>query len=713
MSPVNEKQSEKTNEKNSIEHSITSLLRHYEPGLSIPPSARIGDPKLKQKETVPLRLWQLWKYGAFAATKAIEISGAILSHNIRGPPRPSWGIEMTLLSCLMRDAHHHSSLADIASIRLAMSLSGLVPVPSDALVTPVTFRVRRRKLRGILAEFDAAENGTRELAGEWVVGNRTWQRLQREWKAAKRARERSDPQFAQNGSHRRDTQKRRERVILYLHGGAYYTSSPASHRLITIPLSKALDARLFALDYRLAPETRFPGPLHDAVSAYFRMVNDLHISPSNIIVAGDSAGGGLCLALMMYLRDNKYPLPGGAVLMSPWVDLTMSCDSWESNAQYDIVPMPMPGDHLNPIACYLGEHMEKYLTHPYASPLFGDLKGLPPMLIQAGEVEVLRDEITLLAHKATMAGVEVRHELYEDAVHVFQTLPFLDSARRAFLSAREFVRDVLSNVGSDSIQELEGKAEEVLEHEINNDSARVVKGDGTECQTSSTKDIPEPPSDDDASGSESKGVEALDEEPSWVTPQASPPTSEDEGENSNNNNFGSSSGSAEKSSSSRLPTVSSPQVPHASTRRNSSAAAVLPPPTSPRRRKSYTQMAHSHSKDTSAPLPSSPRSPLSSRAPTRQSSREFQHHHQHRMSTVSMSSSSGSAPRPGIRRSHTSHPDITSLCQQWANSGPANQTLTYKPESGMGGPRRRPSMTFSLTSSTVPSSPVVPKKSLP
>lgn len=97
-------------------------------------------------------------------------------------------------------------------------------------------------------------------------------------------------------------------------------------------------------------------------------------------------------------------------------DLTMSCDSWESNAQYDIVPKPLPGDHLNPIACYLGEHMEKYLTHPYASPLFGDFKGLPPLLIQAGDAEVLRDEITLLAHKATLAGVEVRHELYEDAV---------------------------------------------------------------------------------------------------------------------------------------------------------------------------------------------------------------------------------------------------------------------------------------------------------
>ena len=94
----------------------------------------------------------------------------------------------------------------------------------------------------------------------------------------------------------------------------------------------------------------------------------------------------------------------------------MSCDSWDSNAKYDVVPMPQPGDHLNPIACYLGEHMEKYLTHPYASPLFGDFTGLPPLLIQSGDAEVLRDESTLLALKATLAGVQVRHELYEDAV---------------------------------------------------------------------------------------------------------------------------------------------------------------------------------------------------------------------------------------------------------------------------------------------------------
>lgn len=187
------------------------------------------------------------------------------------------------------------------------------------------------------------------------------------------------------------------------------------------------------MNYRLAPETQFPGPLHDVVCSYFRLIDDLHIPPENVIVAGDSAGGALCLALLMYLRDNKYPLPSAAMLFSPWVgeyrsqqtpcssdqflpDLTLSCDSWDSNAPYDVIPRPLQGDHLDPIYCYLGDRMEELLTHPYASPLFGDFNGLPPILITCGDAEVLRDEITLLAHKATLAGVDVRHELYEDAV---------------------------------------------------------------------------------------------------------------------------------------------------------------------------------------------------------------------------------------------------------------------------------------------------------
>jgi acetyl esterase/lipase len=96
----------------------------------------------------------------------------------------------------------------------------------------------------------------------------------------------------------------------------------------------------------------------------------------------------------------------------------MSCESIDSNSSFDVVPIPAADDHLNPVSLYLGDGMAKYLTHPYASPLFGDMRGLPPLLIQAGEAEILRDEITLLAHKATLAGVQVQHELYEDCVCV-------------------------------------------------------------------------------------------------------------------------------------------------------------------------------------------------------------------------------------------------------------------------------------------------------
>jgi acetyl esterase/lipase len=118
---------------------------------------------------------------------------------------------------------------------MMMSLTGFAPLPSDAIVTPVTFHVRRRNLRGILADFDALETGRRELHGEWVIGRKTWQRLQHEWKRGSRA----------EGGSTRPHPKRKERVILYIHGGAYYLSSAAAQRVISIPLSKWADARVF------------------------------------------------------------------------------------------------------------------------------------------------------------------------------------------------------------------------------------------------------------------------------------------------------------------------------------------------------------------------------------------------------------------------------------------------------------------------------------
>ncbi|GLB35806.1 putative steryl acetyl hydrolase [Lyophyllum shimeji] len=454
--------------------SVDNLCHYATPGVT-PPSARVN-PKMKYQPRRPLKIWDYWRYGLVIISKASEITRDIFSHHIWGPRKKSWGIEMTLVSSVMRGAGRHTSLVDIATTRMLMSVGGLVPLPSDALVTPVSFRVKKRDLPGILAEFDAAEDGTRELAGEWVVGKKTWQRLQVEWKTTQGQSPADDKTMNEN-------LKTKEQVILYIHGGAYYLSSAAAQRLISIPLSKFTDARVFALDYRLAPETRFPGPLHDVVSGYLRLVDDLQIPPENILLAGDSAGGGLCLALLMYLRDNKYSIPAGAILMSPWVDLTMSCDSWDSNANFDVVPFPGEDDHMNPIALYLGERMEDYLTHPYASPLFGNLQGLPPLLIQVGDAEVLRDEVTLFARKATLAGVDVRHELFEDAIHVFQTYPFLTATRRAFTSMKDFVQNILPQIRTRPPQHLNVRAEQKLESEIENERATVVRGDGVKTKS--------------------------------------------------------------------------------------------------------------------------------------------------------------------------------------------------------------------------------------
>ncbi|ESK92686.1 putative lipase esterase from carbohydrate esterase family ce10 [Moniliophthora roreri MCA 2997] len=646
--------------------SLNAFLTHYStPGIS-PPSARI-DSKLKIQERRPIRPWHLWKYGLLAATKTTELTLDLLSYQIWGPRKKSWGLEMTIINSLMRGAGRHSALVDITTIRLLMGLGGLIPLPSDALVTPVSFRVRKRNLRGILAEFDALENGTRYLSGEWVVGRKTWQKRQAEWEA-----EKSGESSADGAKSPRKSGKSRERVILYIHGGAYYVSSAAAQRMISIPLSKYTDSRVFALDYRLAPETRFPGPLHDAASAYFRLVEDLLIPPENIVLAGDSAGGGLCLALLMYLRDNKYPLPSAAILMSPWVDLTMSCESWDSNAPYDVVPIPAPDDHLNPVALYLGDNMEQYMTHPYASPLFGDFRGLPPLLIQAGDSEVLRDEITLLTHKATLAGVNVRHELYEDAIHVFQLYPFLEATARSFVSMRDFLRRTLPHVHKRAPQLLNMQTVRTLEREIENERVTIVRGDGVETgagmdEVKETAQFTTESSSDTDDDSERKSKAYA----SWGRCSGSSssswyicPDTEDEGDEDDDDE-------SRKSKPTSPITPSSANVsPHRRRRagtlpsasgfgRIRSAMSVImqdSPPAYPQCRGSPTGLSSRRAAPPKMSLPSTPMS-------------------------AAMSSTRSIPPSPSIRRSSraTSHHDISNLVREWTSTGPANRTVLYTP----------------------------------
>ncbi|KAG6919026.1 hypothetical protein DXG01_009736 [Tephrocybe rancida] len=596
--------------------------------------------------------------------QATEVTGDVLSHHVWGPRKKSWGIEMTIVSSIMRGAGRHSSLVDIATIRTLMSIGGLVPLPSDALVTPVTFRVKKRNLPGILAEFDAAEDGTRELSGEWVVGKKTWQRLQAEWRTARKPAS-SDAQIPNEIS------KTKEQVILYIHGGelaaaeidfiqqlisrnlfpgAYYLSSAAAQRLISIPLSKFTHARVFALDYRLAPESRFPGPLHDVVSGFLRLVEDLHIPPENILLAGDSAGGGLCLALLMYLRDHGYSLPAGAILMSPWVDLTMSCESWDSNASFDVVPFPQD-DHMNPIALYLGERTEEYLTHPYASPLFGDFSGLPPLLIQVGDAEVLRDEATLLAHKATLAGVDVRHELFEDAIHVFQTYPFLPATRRAFLCMKDFVRNILPQLRARSPQPLNPHVEQHLGEEIANENSKIVGGDGVETATGidSVKDQLEAVrSEDDKLQDERECRSWGRSSRLWPLIDIPTPYAEDD--------------DLQHVTVTRPPSPAANRHPHVHTleenaglRRIRSAVSLVSVPVPP------TCGSRPHHRK--SPFESRRSGPGYIRMPP--------------IPTLSKCCTPPPSPlgSPSFRCNNISHPDIASLVEDWSHSGPANQTL--------------------------------------
>ncbi|GAA5887406.1 hypothetical protein JCM6882_002519 [Rhodosporidiobolus microsporus] len=426
----------------------SALLKPFEGGGALPEKART-DPRVKMAAPTPMTVLGLWQYLPFVARQSTSLTKAFVQHHLYGPPKPSWGVELTLFTTFLREVSSYSHLSSLARLRSVLELGSLLPTPKDGIVTPISFRVRKRNLRGILSALDEKEDGTREIGGEWVTNKRLWRKMTREWmtdKGKQHAGAAAAGGAVPSGGRPREKEctGKDGLVCLYLHGGAYYMFSAETHRYLTISVSRYCEARVFAINYRLAPETRFPGQLHDAVSAYMRLTVDLKIPPENIIFAGDSAGGGLVLATLMYLRDEGYPLPSGAILMSPWCDLTMSCASWETNRPYDYLPSPgSEHDHLHPVKCLLGDSIDEYLTHPYVSPLFGDFKGLPPLLVQAGDAEVLRDEITLLAHKAALAGVKVEHEIFEDCVHVFQAFLFLEASRKAFQSQRTYVKHTL------------------------------------------------------------------------------------------------------------------------------------------------------------------------------------------------------------------------------------------------------------------------------
>lgn len=227
-------------------------------------------------------------------------------------------------------------------------------------------------------------------------------------------------------------------VLYYLHGGGYISGSAKTNRPITIPLARRLKRRVFSLDYRLAPEHHFPAGLDDALTGY-RWLLSSGINPKNISVAGDSAGGGMTLALAMRLRNSGEPLPACLVCLSPWTDMTGSGESITANSECD--PMFAGEDIARYASAYLGRG-SRY--DPLASPLLGDLSGLPPVLLQVGRREVLLDDARAVHAKVVAAGGSSELRIFDRVFHGWHFgTPFVPESRRALREITAFINQHL------------------------------------------------------------------------------------------------------------------------------------------------------------------------------------------------------------------------------------------------------------------------------
>ncbi|MHA2009457.1 MAG: alpha/beta hydrolase [Promethearchaeota archaeon] len=206
-----------------------------------------------------------------------------------------------------------------------------------------------------------------------------------------------------------------ESVVLYLHGGGYVLGSIKSHKEFGSRISRASNSRVLLLDYRRAPESPYPAALEDAVAAYKWLIENEGINPKNIIIGGESAGGGLTIATLLKLRDTGITLPAAAIVLSPFADLDITGETIRSKAKED--PLVNASDLFFDSSLYVGEDDPK---NPYISPVYADLKGLPPMIIQVGSSEILLSDSIRIAEKAKTAGVDVILDIWEDMIHMFQ-----------------------------------------------------------------------------------------------------------------------------------------------------------------------------------------------------------------------------------------------------------------------------------------------------
>jgi len=285
------------------------------------------------------------------------------------------------------------------------------------------------------------------LGARWFIKRRTRRETAEQMRQRLRAIERLYPRppastttaavnAGQVKAHRITTPaSQSDRHVLYLHGGGYRAGALICYRHLTWRIASATRASVLAIDYRLAPEHPFPAALDDAISAYRWMVA-AGADPCRCAVIGDSAGGGLALAMLLRLRDEGFPTPAAATVISPWTDLALTGASLHRNARSD--PMLNAGDLPMLVAEYLAGTDPR---NPYASPLYGDPVGLPPVLIQVGSDEILHDDAVRMAERLRSADCRVELEIWPRMPHAWHLfVPVLPEAHRAIRRVGDFVR---------------------------------------------------------------------------------------------------------------------------------------------------------------------------------------------------------------------------------------------------------------------------------
>ena len=229
----------------------------------------------------------------------------------------------------------------------------------------------------------------------------------------------------------------REKVVLYVHGGGYVSGSCSDHRIVVAKFAHYTGITHLLYEYRLAPEHPYPAALEDSV-AMFRWLLDSGYLPENIVMAGESAGGGLCLATLLALKERKLPMPAAGVAISPWTDLTCSGDSYRTKNKVSPAPLnswTVFSRH------YAGNHDP---SDPLISPLFGDLKGLPPLFINSAVDDELFDDGEQFYLRAKEAGVDIQFRPGEGMIHCYPVLaPMFPEAEEAMLEIAGFVKSRL------------------------------------------------------------------------------------------------------------------------------------------------------------------------------------------------------------------------------------------------------------------------------